>query len=363
MRCKTCNKEVNGFGRKYCSDKCKSIEYAKRREKNKPIIKGDLNIDYIICKWCNKKVKRIYGGHIKKYHPTKTIKDYKKEFPNSPIMCETDKINTTRHSGQHMKKDKYRKMASEKMKGENNPNHKNKSSKLKRKQCSPFSKEFYIKKGHSESESIKLAKDFYKKTRSNVAYTTQIDYWLNLGYDLETAKEKLKERQSTFTLDKCIKKYGHEKGTQIFKKRQDLWVKKLQKHFIKNGNNRSPASKIANEAISEICRIINIPFSEKEKFMSSKDRSVCYAYDFCFNKKIIEFNGDYWHMNPIIYDNDYFDKRRKKFAHEIRKKDDEKIKLAKSHGYDVLVIWENEYRTNKEKTIKKCINFLNEKHN
>lgn len=41
---------------------------------------------------------------------------------------------------------------------------------------------------------------------------TKIDYYLVRGYSEQDAKKALRERQRTFTLEKCIAKYGEEKG-------------------------------------------------------------------------------------------------------------------------------------------------------
>ena len=39
-------------------------------------------------------------------------------------------------------------------------------------------------------------------------------------------------------------------------------------------------------------------------------------------------------------------------------KDKRKIKLAKEHGFDVLVVWDSEYKKNKKEIINKCKEFL-----
>ena len=80
--------------------------------------------DFVICKLCGEKVKRIYGKHLKFKHNGKTTQEYKKEFPNALLMCLQDKTNISINSGKHMKEDKYREMFSEKWKGEKNCNHK-----------------------------------------------------------------------------------------------------------------------------------------------------------------------------------------------------------------------------------------------
>lgn len=38
--------------------------------------------------------------------------------------------------------------------------------------------------------------------------------------------------------------------------------------------------------------------------------------------------------------------------------DKEKIKCARSKGYDVFIVWESDFKTNKQKVINECLNFL-----
>jgi G:T-mismatch repair DNA endonuclease (very short patch repair protein) len=96
----------------------------------------------------------------------------------------------------------------------------------------------------------------------------------------------------------------------------------------------------------------------KQFFRHFKDEGITLAYDFVCEKKIIEFNGDYWHCNPFIYEPTYFHKFMKCTAQEKWDIDKKKIELIKKAGYEVLVIWESEYQENKELTINKCIEYL-----
>ena len=47
------------------------------------------------------------------------------------------------------------------------------------------------------------------------------------------------------------------------------------------------------------------------------------------------------------------------FAYEIWERDELRIKSIAGVGFDVLVIWEDDLSNNNEKTIQKCMNFLN----
>jgi len=134
-KCVVCNKEFeNSDGRiKTCSSECREKylkTYHERKRENK--LYGIEGKDFIICKWCGKKVTRIYGQHIKYSHPGKTIGEYKSLFPDCSIYTENDIKKVTANSGKHMKEEKYRKMFSEMVRGNKNSVHKNNMSEQKR---------------------------------------------------------------------------------------------------------------------------------------------------------------------------------------------------------------------------------------
>ena len=362
LTCVECGKTFHATNKDamFCCDKCKK-DYTKRRSINRKsaelIANGIENEDYIIDRWNGLACKRIYGGWMKTMHPGKTSEDYKKEFPDALLCCKKDKYNTSKNSGQFMKTDEYRKKYSEMLKGENNPNHKSKTTEQQRKERSPFSKEFYKTRGRDENEVYSFAKKALKDRLTE----TQLDYWIEKGYNEETAKEMLAKRQRTFTLEKCIAKYGNKKGIEIWNKRQEKWKKSLTNHFIKYGDTRNALaqSEFAILCIKAICNKLQILIPFSEKFITNKNTGKHFAFDFQYENKLIEFNGDYWHCNPSKYSFDYFNKRKNMTAKEIWEYDKEKINTAESYGYKVLVVWESEYNENKENTIQKCIDFIN----
>lgn len=248
-------------------------------------------------------------------------------------------------------------------KGDKNHNSKKKSSEKDRKSRSPRNIEFYIRKypDLSIEECEKSRQDFFKKNNEKVKSVikdTNIEYYLNQGLSKEEAYLKLKERQTTFTLEKCIKKYGEEIGTIKYTERQKKWLNKLYQNFQSFGDGRSKQSQFANECIKEICKYFKIQIPKKEHYIYDKINKRAYAYDFCYNHKIIEFNGDYWHCNPNLYDENFYNKVKQKFAKEIWEYDKIKTNIAEKYDYSVLSIWESEYRNSKEETIKKCIDFI-----
>ena len=66
------------------------------------------NTEEVTCRICGEQCKRIYGKHLKFKHNNMTTNEYKKKFPNAPIMALSDIKNTTKNSGKHMKQEKYK---------------------------------------------------------------------------------------------------------------------------------------------------------------------------------------------------------------------------------------------------------------
>jgi hypothetical protein len=77
--------------------------------------------------------------------------------------------------------------------------------------------------------------------------------------------------------------------------------------------------------------------------------------------KIIEFNGDFFHANPIKYNKNDIIKIAENCqfkAKDIWEKDFIKNETLKEKGYDVLTIWENDVIKNCNQELNKCIEFI-----
>lgn len=84
------------------------------------------------------------------------------------------------------------------------------------------------------------------------------------------------------------------------------------------------------------------------KWDHAHDRYV--VYDIKHGNCVVEFNGDYWHANPLIYHAD--DVIRGKRAQDIWQKDQIKLDIARNAGLNVMVVWEHDYLANKEQVVK-----------
>jgi hypothetical protein len=221
---------------------------------------------------------------------------------------------------------------------------------------------FILKYG--EEDGIKLFRE--KKVKDGKLHSPRsIEYWINKGFSIEESKIKVSESQNKFSLVKCIEKYGEEDGKKIFTERQKKW----QESLYKNGNLKSGYSKVSQDLFFDLLKYYEniedlnyVMFAKKGgEFVLTSDEGF-YRYDFTdlLNKKIIEYNGDNYHANPDTYTisetpNPF---RKNITSEDIWKRDCVKIKLANKYKFDVLVIWDSEYKKNKEKVIEKCLKFL-----
>lgn len=231
---------------------------------------------------------------------------------------------------------------------------------------SQWNLEYWIRNGYSEEESKQKVFEIQSYASKHVDYEkrllpSNLEYWLNKGFSESESKEKVTESQTTFSKDICIKKWGYEKGIEIFNNRQKKW----QNSLYKNGNIKGGYSKVSQELFFEISKRINGEFKFAKnggEFCIRTDKNYYYDFTDLENKKIIEYNGDRYHANPKLYESNdqphpYYKKNGLK-ASDIWESDKIKTKEANNRGFEVLVIWDSEYKKNKEFIIQKCINFL-----
>lgn len=174
--------------------------------------------------------------------------------------------------------------------------------------------------------------------------------------DIDGAKkwdEYVKRQSYTTTLEYFVETYGFEAGTEKYNNfidKRPLFAtdNQLAKTFIK--------SKMEIElfdAIKHLGVVADVRIND-ERYYAPFDMGVPEQF------KLIEFYGDYWHMNPMFYHETYVHPvigitAKHKWALDCNKR-----KIAKEKGYDTLVIWEHEWLTSKEAVILKVKDFLNE---
>ena len=220
----------------------------------------------------------------------------------------------------------------------------------------------------SETQRIRSKKSAEKMTDDR--QPAQLKYWIKKGFTEKQAKEKLHERQCTFSKEKCIKKYGIEMGLRIFYKRQEKWRNTLYERYTKEEiynwrNCEFFASKIACELFNPFyemlkdkykCYLSNNENNVKEYFIWDKELERFYSYDFTIIELglIFEYNGEHVHPNPNMSKESWEKWRHhftKKTADEVMVEYNRKIKLAEQQGFKVVQLWSSDKKENLIKII------------
>lgn len=137
---------------------------------------------------------------------------------------------------------------------------------IKSGQMSPFSKGFVKYKNKTteeiEAELLKQTENRYEKYLNLPERNcTKIEYYTSRGYTLEEAKVALSERQSTFSLAKCIEKHGEVEGKKVWQARQDKWLATLD---AKSDEEKAEINKKKS------------PFTNQRDFINSEESGILY---------------------------------------------------------------------------------------
>jgi hypothetical protein len=192
-------------------------------------------------------------------------------------------------------------------------------------------------------------------------------------------KEILRKSKDNTSLDSFIIRYGEIEGTLKYKDHCDgISYRNSLQYYIDQFGKELGKSKFLEKRSNTYCKFGVSPISQElfegirhegreyyhninhEYFLITK---YGYFYIDYVNKdkmKAVEFNGDVFHANPEMFLKDDrpnpYDKT--KTSEDIWKYDEIKINAMKEHGFDVLVIWEKDYRENKQKEINRVNEFI-----
>lgn len=233
----------------------------------------------------------------------------------------------SKHGNVLMISPKTKGIYSEQWSGENNPGfaHGGKLSPFSKKN-SNYNKEWHRQRRAEHSEFMKNDNNHFRRD----FYETEVDY---------LAHQKK-------NLDFFIRKYGEKVGRAKHLAKTEKWLSSYKK---------TNYSKVSQEIFNALPRSLfkdvyyaTYPRPEKEGFVNKEyilfvgDSYVKPDFIDLATKKVIEFDGDYWHSEQIA--NPEREARRTKMILEL--------------GYEIFRIKEHDYKKNKDKVIEECINFL-----
>lgn len=342
-----------------------AINYFKKYNKKNPNEKRIRSLENFILYHGNKKGRQLWNEFNKKIKKSVTKEGFVKRYG----------IN----NGEKKYKE-YKKLLSirgiERVK---------KEGRVKQRERSHFCKEFWIKKGFTEKESIENVSKVqsinsikhHSKRKHNKTYYKKInpiciEYWIDKDYSINGAKEQRYSilKKCDITLTGFTNRYGELEG----KKKYNKMLKKRKKtmsELIKDGKVGLYNGKASKESLLYFIPLkqvlINdynidnddIYFGEEnnKEFYLANGKSYYFLYDFTIRSKkiIIEYNGIRWHPNPNYMNEDEWNKWRLfgMTAEDKLKRDNKKLEVAKQRGFDCLVIWScDSYESNMTKILK-----------
>lgn len=206
--------------------------------------------------------------------------------------------------------------------------------------------------------------------------TTRIEYWLKKYDSYEDAINSLYNRQHTFSLKKCIDKYGEIEGKARWEKRQIKWKDSLKsksddekndillRKLVRSNFYSKSAVLFFKELIEKFEEKYGITltyFYGDNEYFINYDKSKLFFYDFLVKELnlIIEYNGEHVHANPILSEEE---KKNWKHAYTkenfdlVYKKDKIKREIAEKKGFSVITVWMKDLSNMKIRNDK--LNFL-----
>lgn len=246
-------------------------------------------------------------------------------------------------------------------------------------------KEYCERQAYTNSKEYKNMTDDefreYNKSRSQTLEKMILRHGEELGR--KKWKEYCERQAYTNTLQYYIEKYGihgEEKWRKLNRKKSnslESYIEKFDDFDIAFKSYLQYKDRFKSRFYSEMSQdffdIIDkdLPFrsyyarKNKEFGKYSKELNRYFYYDYVIPelKFCIEFNGDCFHANPMIYSD--FDTpnpfNTNLTSRDIWEFDKIKNSVLYENGFEVLVIWEHDYNNNKELTINNVIEYIRKK--
>lgn len=223
----------------------------------------------------------------------------------------------------------------------------------------PYRKEYGMKSmlHNIESGKMGIGSDGYKKWETQMTHKFGKDFRKQL---IKDGKWKM-----PFFTEESRKKIAIKKLNWTKDKKREMFEKRMETHFLKGTklfgeNNDRSYSLISKEFFDSLVkRVKKINANFDGKYAEDEYIVGTRFLDF-YNEENniwVEFNGNYFHANPEIYNKDdviHLGEDVKLTATDIWKKDEQrKEEIKKQLGVDPIIVWELEYRKNKDYCLRK----------
>lgn len=377
----------------------------------------DCNTDKLICQVCGFQSNQLYS-HITKTH-NMTLSDYQKLFNNARISRLTDeqieKMRITKLK-RETKNSRYLKEKLDREKELDNcvdlecricgftsklslishitRKHKITMNEYRRQYPNDIIQRAPPSTGKKLSVILKEKFETDEEYRNTIlqkrSFASEIKHWTRKGYSEEEAKEKVSEFQRNLSLRQNNERTRKLKSKRASGKNNPMSLESIAKRnnvSLEEASTLTPAygrsgdlhpmwGKTHTEEVKmKIAEKAGKHFSQRSKgedevykYLTEKNinvkrntRVLTYNCDFVFEDipLIIEYFGDYWHCNPVKFGKDYYHKRLKIKASDKWAHDNTKLEKLRQSGYNVIVIWEYDWKLNKELIIEEILSVTN----
>ena len=209
------------------------------------------------------------------------------------------------------------------------------------------------KQAHTNSFEYKQEKygwtrddfDSYNKSRAVTIENLRERHGLEMAEEIY--KNYIAAQAYTCTEEYFVNEYGEDEG----KRKYYNFIKKRTLSFWVNSNQRSnkQSSRLEEQVYDELKK--NLTDDLEPQIIVPNSNKAPFDYGSHHHKKVIEFYGTYWHGDVRIYDPNTKHPTNKKYLYEIHEHDAKKRNAAIEMGYKVYVIWELDWKTNKDDVI------------
>jgi very-short-patch-repair endonuclease len=227
--------------------------------------------------------------------------------------------------------------------GENNPGHHHggKISKFSKNFVHGYDADWHQEWAKKHSEFRNDNKRLFKST---------IEYWQALYPDDPVQAEEEYKNFQIRDLNYFVEKYGEDEGKKRHQQKIERWAKSMPRfnysmisQDLFNQIMESYTNSDSDIYYATYERDDMEKYENKEYRLKTKTSYIMPDFVDISKKRIIEFDGDYWHseakVNPV----------REKKRHE----------QIVNAGFEVIYIREQDYKQDKHQVISECLQFLN----
>jgi len=116
-----------------------------------------------------------------------------------------------------------------------------------------------------------------------------------------------------------------------------------------NGKGCPKCSKVVSKMETNWLDSIGIPNEFRQKTINLENKNIRVDAIDNVNKIVYEFYGDYWHGNPDVYNPKEINKVSGLSFGDLYKKTIDREKIILKNGFNIINIWENDYKNNLKK--------------